>query len=104
MVTAIKLRAKTPGSNCSDLESAKVLLVLGVFVAVKWIENVFKVKRVSIMIILVKIIVGQRVFCFLSVHAPQCGLSDAVKVLFYNQLRAVTAMHSSSHVVIEMAT
>ena len=72
--------------------------------AVKWIENVFEVKRVSNMIILVKIIVGQRVFCFLSVHAPQCGPSDAVKDLFYNQLRAITAMNSSSHVVIGMAT
>ena len=38
------------------------------------------------------IIVGQRVLCLLSVYAPQCGLSDSVKDLFYDQLRAVTAM------------
>ena len=60
--------------------------------AEKWIEKVFEVKRVSDRIILVKIIVGQRVLCLLSVYAPQCGLSDSVKDLFYDQLRAVTAM------------
>ena len=35
-----------------------------------------------------KIIVGQRVRCFLSVYALQCGL--------YDQLRAVTAMIPAS--------
>ena len=59
---------------------------VGVFVAEKWIEKVFEVKRVSDRIILVKIIVGQRVLCLLSVYAPQCGLSDSVKDLFYDQL------------------
>ena len=44
---------------------------VGVFVAEKWIEKVFEVKRVSDRIILVKIIVGQRVLCFHSVYAPQ---------------------------------
>ena len=52
---------------------------VGVFVAEKWIEKVFEVKRVSDRIILVKIIVGQRVLCLLSVYAPQCGLSDSTK-------------------------
>ena len=65
---------------------------VGVFVAGKWIEKVFEVKRVSDRIILVKIIVGQRVLCLLSVYASQCGLSDSVKDLFYDQLRAVTAI------------
>ena len=51
---------------------------VGVFVAEKWIEKVFEVKRVSDRIILVKIIVGQRVLCFLSVYAPQC-----VSVILY---------------------
>ena len=41
-----------------------------VFVAEKWIEKVFEVKRLSDRIILVKIIVGQRVLCLLSVYAP----------------------------------
>ena len=73
---------------------------VGVFVAKKWIEKVFEVKRVSDRIILVKIIVGQQVLCLLSVYAPQCGLSDSVKDLFYDQLRAVTAMIPASEFLI----
>ena len=59
--------------------------------AKEWIEKVFELQRVSDRIILVKLIVGQRVVTFLSVYAPQSGLSDEVKVLFFDQLRAVTA-------------
>ena len=69
---------------------------VGVFVA----EKVFEVKRVSDRIILVKIIVRQRMLCFLSVYDPQCGLSDSVKDLFYDQLRAVTAMIPASEFLI----
>ena len=73
---------------------------VGVFVAEKWIEKVFEVKRVSDQIILVKIIASQRVLCLLSVYAPQCGLSDSAKDLFYDQLRAVTAMIPASEFLI----
>ena len=38
--------------------------------------------------------------CFLSVYAPQCGLSDSVKDLFYDQIRAVTAMIPASEFLI----
>ena len=72
--------------------NSKGTACVGVFVAEKWIEKVFEVKRVYDRIILVKIIVGQGVLCHLSVYAPQYGLSDSVKDLFYDQLRAVTAM------------
>ena len=54
-------------------------------------EKVFEVQRVSDRIILVKLIVGQCLVTFLSVYAPQSGLSDEVKDLFFDQLRAVTA-------------
>ena len=47
--------------------------------AEEWIEKVFQVQRVSDRIILVKLIVGQHVVTFLSVCAPQSGLSDEVK-------------------------
>ena len=60
---------------------------VGVFVAEEWIEKVFKVQRVSDRIILVKLIVGQRVVTLLSVYAPQSGLSDVDKDLFFDQLR-----------------
>ena len=64
---------------------------VGVFVAVEWIEKVFEVQCASDRIILVKLIVGQRVVTFVSVYAPQSGLSDEAKDLFFDQLRAVTA-------------
>ena len=47
-----------------------------------------------------KIIDGQRVLFLLSVYAPQCGLRDSVKDLFYDQLRAVTAMIPASEFLI----
>ena len=64
---------------------------VGVFVAEEWIEKVFEVQRVSDRIILVKLIVGQSVVTLLSVYAPQSGLSDVDKDLFFDQLHAVTA-------------
>ena len=73
---------------------------VGVFVAEEWIEEVFEVQRVSNRIILVKLIVGQHVVTFLSVYAPQSGLSDEVKDLFFDQLRAVTARIPGSEFLI----
>ena len=48
-------------------------------------------QRTSDRIILVKLIVGQHVVTLLSVYAPQSGLSDVDKDLFFDQLRAATA-------------
>ena len=69
------------------------------FVAEKWIEKVFEVKRISDRINLVKIIVGQWVHCFLSVYGPQCGLCDSAKDLFYDQLRVVTIFPVSEFLI-----
>ena len=55
---------------------------------------------VSDRIILVKLIIGQRVVTFLSVYAPQSGLSDEVKDLFFDQLHAVTARIPASEFLI----
>ena len=77
---------------------------IGVFVAEVWIEKVFEVQRVSDRIILVKLIVGQCVVTFLSVYAPQSGLSDEVKDLFFDQLRAVTARIPASEFLIPCGT
>ena len=49
---------------------------------------------------LVKLTVGQRAVTFLSVYAPQIGLSDEDKDLFFDQLRAVTARISKSEFLI----
>ena len=42
--------------------------------------------KVSLRQIFRKIIARLRALCFLSAHAPQCGLNDAVKGLYYDQL------------------
>ena len=70
------------------------------FVAEEWIEIVFEVQRVYDRIILVKLIVSQCVVTFLSVYAPQSGLSDEVKDLFFDQLHAVTARIQGSEFLI----
>ena len=74
---------------------------VGVFVAEEWIEKVFEVQRVCDRILLVKLIVGQRVVTLLSVYAPQSGLSDVDKDLFFDQLRAVTARIPRSELLIQ---
>ena len=71
---------------------------VGVFVAEESIEKVFEVQRVSDRIILVKRIVGQRVVTFLSLYAPQKGLSDDVKS--FDQLLAVTVRIPASEFLI----
>ena len=68
--------------------------------AEEWIEKVFEVQRVCDRILLVKLIVGQRVVTLLSVYAPQSGLSDVDKDLFFDQLRAVTARIPRSELLI----
>ena len=73
------------------------------FVAEEWIEKVFEIQRVSDRIILVKLIVGQCVVTFLSVYAPQSGLSDEVKDLYFDQLRDVTAKIPASEFLIPCA-
>ena len=91
------------GGNCRTIKSKDIRYKLywsgndkgtdgvGVLVVEEVIEKVFEVQRVSDKIILVRLIVGQRVVTFLSVYAPQCGLSDEVKDLFFDQLCAGNA-------------
>ena len=47
-----------------------------------------------------ELVVGQRVVTFLSVYAPQSGLTDEVKDLFFDQLHAVTARIPASEFLI----
>ena len=62
-------------------------------------EKIF-MNTVSDRILLIKLIVGQRVVTLLSVYAPQSGLSDVDKDLFFDQLRAVTARIPRSELLI----
>ena len=92
------LETRYSGGNCHTIKGKDTRYKLywlgndkgtagvGVFVAKVWIEKVFEFQRVSDRIILVKLIVGQHVVTFLSVYAPQSGLSDEVKDLFFDQM------------------
>ena len=95
VATAAQSRTRTPGTSSTGQETTKA----GVGVQA-WIEKGFEVQRVSDRIILVKLIVGQSVVTFLSVYAPQIGLNDEVKDLFFDQLRAVIARILASEFLI----
>ena len=86
VATAAQPRARTPGT-CSTGQKTSGTADVEVLVAEEWVEKVFDMQRVSDRIILGKLIVGQSVATFLSVYAPQSGLSDEVRDLFFDQLR-----------------
>ena len=73
---------------------------VGVFLAEKWIEKVFEVRRVSDRIILIKLVVGLGMLNILSIYAPQSGLSDTEKDNFYDQIRAVTTEIPASELLL----
>ena len=63
----------------------------GFLVARKWADRIIEVQRASDRILLIKIILGKSVFSFISVYAPQSGLSAVIKERFYDQLQGVVA-------------
>ncbi len=73
---------------------------VGILLAERWVPNVFEVARVSDRIILLKLAIGTDIYTFLSVYAPQVGLSDASKDNFYDDLRQVVAKLPPSEIPI----
>ena len=68
---------------------------VGILLAEKWWEKVFKVIRVSDRIIFIRMVVGSVVFVFMSVYALQANLSESVKGQFYYALQSTIARVSS---------
>ena len=62
---------------------------VAVLVARKWQEEVTEVKRVSERIMLIRIRVGKRILCLVSVYAPQAGRAMVDKEEFYDALGEV---------------
>ena len=60
---------------------------VGILLAEKWVEAIFDIKHVSDRIMLIKRVVGKSIVTILSVYAPQAGLDDSVKDLFYENLQ-----------------
>ena len=54
---------------------------VGILLALKWIDKVICVRRISDRIILLKMIIGKQIYAFISLYAPQVGRSAAGAVL-----------------------
>ena len=66
--------------NKSGLGGARFLL------AEKWTHNVFQVHRVSDRILVLRLVLGESVFTFVSVYAPQAGRPNEEKTIIYDEL------------------
>ena len=60
----------------------------GIRFSENWVDKVFQVLRISDRIILIKLVIRQVVFSFVSVYAPQTGLPESAKQPFYDQLQS----------------
>ena len=67
--------------------------------AEKWLEKVFDVQRISDRIIQIRLVLGKVVYTFLSIYAPQVGLSDSEKERFFDQLQSSVSKVPSSEVL-----
>ena len=72
----------------------------GLFLAEKWVENVFDVCRVSDRIIVVKLMLDSNIVTIVSVYAPQSGLEASEKDHFYNSLIDVASKFGEKESVI----
>ena len=72
----------------------------GILLSESWVEKVHEILRISDRIILMKLIIGKAVFSFLSVYAPQVGLSEAEKERFYDCLQSTVAKIPASEILI----
>ena len=64
--------------------------------------KVFNVQHFSDRIILIRHIIGKGVYTFISVYAPQSGLTEADKQSFYDMLQSEVAKIPSSEIVIPL--
>ena len=73
---------------------------VGILLAEKWVDKVFKVERFTDRIMLLKLIIGKAVLTFIALYAPQVGLPEADKVQFYDQLQAICTTIPPAEVLI----
>ena len=70
--------------------------------AEKWVDKVFDVQRFSDRIIQLRLVVGKVVFTFISVYAPQAGLSEAEKDHFFAIFQCAVSKLPASEVFIPL--
>ena len=73
---------------------------VGVLLAEKWVDKVYDIKRVSDRIMLIKLLVGESILTVLSVYAPQTGLTESAKDVFYDSLQTVISGLPAKEIVI----
>ena len=71
---------------------------VGILLAEKWVEAIFDVTHVPDRIMLIKLAVGKSIVTVLWVYAPQAGLDDKVKDLFYENLQWTLTKISASEI------
>jgi len=62
---------------------------VGVFVKRELVEKVVEVRRKTDLILSIKLVVGSEFFNVVSVYAPQSGLDEEIKRLFWEDLNEV---------------
>ena len=67
-----------------------------ILLAEKRVEAIFDVKLISDRIMLIKLVLGKSAVTVLCVYAPQAGLDDSVKYLFYENLQWTLTKISAS--------
>ena len=77
----------------------KSMAGVGIFLAEKWVDVVFDVKHVSERMMFIKLVEGKSIVTVLSVYAPQAGLDDSVKDIFYENLERTAIKFSASEIL-----
>ena len=70
--------------------------------AEKWTNNFFEVHRVSDRILVLRLVLGESVFTFVSVYAPQAGRLNEEKTIFYDELQKCISKVPSSEILIPL--
>ena len=73
---------------------------VGVLLAEKWVDKVYDIKQVLDRIMLIKLLLGEAVLTVLSVYAPQTGLEESTKDVFYDSLQTVISELQDKEIVI----
>ena len=79
-------KEKIPDLSCSGQEIIMAWVQLKYYWQKSGWKQFFDVKRVSVRRMLIKLVAGKNTVTVLSVYAPQAGLDDSVKDLFYENL------------------
>ena len=68
--------------------NARGLGGVGVLLAEKWADKVFKIERVSDSLLVLKLIIGRQIFTFISLYVPQKGTAVSIRDAFYDDLES----------------